>query len=161
MVSIDSFTVQTQAMVKSAAAGGQTAKVVGGEIQGVHVLGTDVLNNVLGNSSINVLDLTGSTLSQVTSKLSGLTGVLSSVLSAVPGLTVPAPTVALLTKTTSTSIAGGFGTAQNTVQALSISIPAITLPASLALCRAPRPCRASPAYPTSGAPSASPPSVTW
>ncbi|MCW2571093.1 MAG: hypothetical protein JWO88_1151 [Frankiales bacterium] len=133
LVSIDSFTVQTQALAKSALAGGQTAKVVGGELQGVHVLGTDVLNNVLGNSSINVLDLTGSTLSQVTSKLGALTGVLSSVLSSVPGLSVPAPTVKLLTKTTSTSIANGFGTAQNTVQALSISIPAITLPAALAL----------------------------
>ncbi|MCU1589280.1 MAG: hypothetical protein JWP11_536, partial [Frankiales bacterium] len=133
LVSIDSFTVETQAVASSAVAGGQTAKVVGGEIQGVHVLGTDVLNNVLGNSSINVLDLVGSTLSQVTSKLDALTGVLSSVLSAVPGLTVPAPKVQLLTKSTSTSIANGFGQAQNSVKALSISIPAITLPAALAL----------------------------
>ncbi|MBK5307635.1 MAG: hypothetical protein JJD92_13170 [Frankiaceae bacterium] len=133
LVSIDSFTVETQAMVTSATAGGQVAKVTGGEIQGVHVLGTDVLQNVLGNTKIDVLALTGSTLSQVTSELSALTGVLSSVLSAVPGLTVPAPTVGLLTKSTSTSIANGFGTAQNSVQALSISIPAITLPAALAL----------------------------
>jgi hypothetical protein len=133
LVSIDSFTVQTQAVATTASAGGQAAKVVGGEIQGVHVLGTDVLKNVLGNSSINVLDLTGSTLSQVTSKVSALTGVLSSVLSAVPGLSIPTPTVQLLTKSTSTGIAGGFGTAQNTVKALSISIPAITLPAALAL----------------------------
>jgi hypothetical protein len=69
----------------------------------------------------------------VTSKVDALTGVLSSVLSAVPGLSVPAPKVALLTKSTSTSISGGFGTAQNTVRALQISIPAITLPAALAL----------------------------
>jgi hypothetical protein len=99
----------------------------------VHVLGTDVLKNVLGNTKIDVLDLTGSTLSQVTSKVSALTGVLSSVLSAVPGLTVPAPKVELLTKTTSTDIVNGFGTAQNSVNALRVSIPAITLPAALAL----------------------------
>jgi hypothetical protein len=133
LVSVDSFTVQTQALAKSASAGGQSSKVVGGEIQGVHVLGTDVLENVLGNSKINVLDLTGSTLSQVTSKLDALTGILSSVLSAVPGLSIPAPKVQLLTKSTSTSIANGFGTAQNTVKALSVTIPAITLPAALAL----------------------------
>jgi len=65
--------------------------------------------------------------------VSALTGVLSSVLSAVPGLSIPAPKVELLSKTTSTGIANGFGTAKNTVKALSITIPAITLPASLAL----------------------------
>jgi predicted nucleic acid-binding Zn-ribbon protein len=133
LVSVDSFTVETQAVVKSASAGGQTAKVVGGEIQGVHVLGTDVLNNVLGSSKVNVLDLVGSTLTQVTSKVDALNGVLSSVLSAVPGLSIPAPQVDLLTKSTSTSIANGFGYAQNSVNALSVTLPAITLPAALAL----------------------------
>ncbi|MDX6198221.1 MAG: hypothetical protein QOJ79_1372 [Actinomycetota bacterium] len=133
LVSVDSFTVETEAVVKSASAGGQTAKVVGGEIQGVHVLGTDVLNNVLGSSKVNVLDLVGSTLSQVTAKVDALNGVLSSVLSAVPGLSIPAPQVDLLTKSTSTSIANGFGNAENSVNALSVSIPAITLPAALAL----------------------------
>lgn len=133
LVSVDRFTVQTKANVTSASSGGQTAKVVGGEIQGVHVLGTDVLSNVLGSTSINLLDLTGSTLSQVTSKIDALTGVLSTVLSAVPGLSVPAPQVGLLTKSTSTGIAGGFGTAADSVKALSVTLPAITLPAALAL----------------------------
>ena len=133
LVSVDSFTVETVAAVNSASAGGQTAKVVGGEIQGVHVLGTDVLNNVLGSTKINLLDLAGSTLSSVTSKIDALNGVLSSVLSAVPGLSIPAPQVDLLTKTTSTSIANGFGYAENSVNALSVSLPAITLPAALAL----------------------------
>jgi hypothetical protein len=133
LVSVDSFTIETQALVKTATAGGQTAKVIGGEVQGVHVLGTDVLANVLGNTKIDVLDLAGSTLSQVTAKIDALNGILSSVLSAVPGLTVPAPKVGLLTKSTSTSIANGFGNAQNSVNALSVSIPAITLPAALAL----------------------------
>ncbi|MDT7546802.1 MAG: hypothetical protein QOE99_2912 [Actinomycetota bacterium] len=133
LVSIDSFTVETKALANSAVAGGQSASVVGGELQGVHVLGTDVLSNVLGNSKVNLLDLTTGALAQVTSKVDALTGVLSSVLSAVPGLSIPAPHVALLTKSTSTSIAGGFGTAQNSVRALQVTIPAITLPAALAL----------------------------
>ena len=133
LVSIDSFTVQTEALAKSAAAGGQTAKVVGGEVQGVHVLGTDVLKNVLGNTSINLLDLVGGTLAQVTSKIDALNGVLSTVLSAVPGLSIPAPQVDLLTKSASTDIVDGFGTAQTSVRALQVTIPAITLPAALAL----------------------------
>jgi hypothetical protein len=133
LVSVDSFTVETQALVTSASAGGQTAKVVGGEVQGVHVLGTDVLANVLGNTRIDVLDLAGSTLSQVTAKIDGLNAILAGVLSAVPGLTVPAPQVDLLTKSASTSIANGFGNAQNSVSALSVSIPAITVPAALQL----------------------------
>jgi uncharacterized phage infection (PIP) family protein YhgE len=133
LVSIDSFTVETQALAKSASAGGQTAKVVGGEIQGVHVLGTDVLNNVLGSSTVDIVELAGSTLSQVTSQISTLTGVLSSVLSAVPGLSIPAPQVGLLTKSTSTSIENGFGVAKDSVNALSVTLPAITLPAALAL----------------------------
>src|SRR5207302_1964884 len=77
LVSVDSITIQTQALVTSASAGGQSAKVVGGEINGLHVLGTDVLNNVLGSSSVNLLDLVGSTLSSVTSTINGLTGTLS------------------------------------------------------------------------------------
>jgi flagellin-like hook-associated protein FlgL len=136
LVSIDRLTVQTQAMVTSAKAGGQSAKVVGGEVQGLRVLGTDVLKNVLGNSTISLFDLTGSTLAAVTGKVNGLTGVLSGVLSNVPTLptlSVPAPKVELLTKTTSTSITGGFGVAQDSVRALQITIPAITLPAEIAL----------------------------
>jgi hypothetical protein len=133
LVSIDSFTVQTRALATSAVAGGQSASVVGGELQGVHVLGTDVLSNVLGNTKIDLLDLVGGTLAQVTGKIAALNGVLSSVLSAVPGLSIPAPQVALLTKSASTDIVDGFGTAQTSVRALQVTIPAITLPAALAL----------------------------
>jgi hypothetical protein len=136
LVSIDSITVQTQALVKSATAGGQVAKVTGGEIVGLKVLGTDVLNNVLGNTKIDLLDLAGSTLTSVTSKINALTGTLSSVLSNVPSLptlSIPAPQIGVLTKSASTDIAGGFGLAQNSVKALTVTIPAITLPAAVAL----------------------------
>jgi hypothetical protein len=136
LVSIDRLTVQTQAAVRSAKPGGQSAKVVGGEVQGLRVLGTDVLKNVLGTSTISLFDLSGATLASVNSKVNGLTGILSSVLSnvpALPTLSVPAPKVELLTKSMSTGITGGFGTAQNTVRALQITIPPITLPAAIAL----------------------------
>ena len=133
LVSVDAFTVQTRARVTSAAAGGQVAEVVGGELQGVRVLGTDVLQNVLGSSRIELLSLTGSTLGLVTQKIAQLSGVLSGVLSAVPGLTIPAPTVELLTKSTTTDVTGGFGVAGNAVEALRVTVPAITLPAGLAL----------------------------
>jgi len=136
LVSVDSISIQTQALVTSASTGGQSAKVVGGEITGLKVLGTDVLNNVLGSSSVNLLDLVGSTLTSVTSTINGLTGTLSSVLSNVPSLpslSIPAPQIGLLTKSTATDIVGGFGTASDSVNALSVTIPPITLPASVAL----------------------------
>lgn len=136
LVSIDSISIQTQALVTSAEEGGQTATIVGGEVVGLHVLGTDVLNNVLGSSSVNVLDLVGSTLTSVNTAISGLTGTLSSVLSNVPSLpslSIPAPQIGLFTTSTSTDIADGFGLASNSIKALTITIPAITLPAAVAL----------------------------
>ena len=133
LLSIDSLTVQTRARVTSAVAGGQVAEVVGGELQGLRVLGTDVLANVLGDTSIELLSLTGSTLGLVTQKVDALTGILAGVLSAVPGLSIPAPQVELLSKSTTTDISDGYGVAGNAVQALRVTLPAITLPAGLAL----------------------------
>ncbi len=136
LVSIDSISVQTLARSTSASKGGQEASIVGGELTGLHVLGTDVLSNVLGTTKVDVLSLTGSTLSKVTSAINGLTGTLSSVLSTVPGfpaLSVPAPQITLLGKSTSTDVVNGFGVARNSVKALSITLPAITLPLGLAL----------------------------
>ena len=136
LVSLDSVTVRTRAAATSASAGGQAAEIVGGEVRGLHVLGTDVLANVLGTSSVDLLDLASGTLASVTSALNGVTATLSSVLSnvpALPTLSVPAPQVGLLTKTTSTSVSGGFGRASTSLRLLQITIPAITLPATVAL----------------------------
>ena len=136
LVSIDALTVITESKVTSANDGGQSATVVGGEITGLHVLGTDVLNNVLGATRLDLLDLTGSTLDGVNGLLTELTGTLSSVLSTVPGfplLKIPAPTIELLTKQSGTGIADGFGTASTGVRALSVTLPSITLPQALAL----------------------------
>ena len=126
----------TQSKVTSAVAGGQTAKIVGGELVGLNVLGTDVLADVLGSSKVDLLDLTGSTLAQVNGAIDGLTGTLSEVLSTVPGfptLSLPAPAVELLSTQSLTGISGGFGTASTAVKALSITLPAIALPSALAL----------------------------
>ena len=136
LVSIDSISVLTSARSTSASKGGQEASIVGGELTGLHVLGTDVLSNVLGTTKVDLLSLTGSTLNQVTSAINGLTATLSSVLSTVPGfpaLSVPAPQITLLGKSTATDVVDGFGIARNTVKALSITIPSITLPLGLAL----------------------------
>jgi hypothetical protein len=136
LVSLDSVTVRTRAVVTSASAGGQASEVVGGEVSGLRVLGTDVLSDVLGTSRVELTDLAGAPLAAVTRAINGLTGTLSSVLSNVPTLptlSVPAPTVGLLTKSTSTSVSGGFGQASDLVRVLQLTLPAITLPAAVAL----------------------------
>jgi hypothetical protein len=134
LVSIDSFTIRTEASATTAATGGQTAKVVGGEIQGVHVLGNDVLQQTTGRDRIDVglsaraqlvaLNATIDTLAKTFSDtLSNVTGL--------PTLSVPAPNIDLLSVSTATNIVGGFGTARTTLQALQITMPAITIPAAL------------------------------
>lgn len=136
LVSFDSLTVLTEATATSNTEGGQTARIVGGELVGLEVLGTDVLSNVLGTSSVDLLDLVGGTLDQVNSLIAGLTGTLSSVLSTVPAfptLSIPAPEVGLLTKSSSTSITDGFGVASTSVKGLSITLPSVSIPTALAL----------------------------
>lgn len=140
LVSIDSLVVTTKAAVTSAAKGGQTAQVIGGKISGLKVLGTDVLAAALGTSSVNALDLAGSTLSKVQTQIASVTSTLSNVLSSVPSLptlAIPAPQIDLLTKSTAVAVSGGFGTASATVQALKITLPSITIPAAVALPGAP------------------------
>jgi predicted nucleic acid-binding Zn-ribbon protein len=136
LVSFDSLAVVTEAAVTSNKEGGQSAKVVGGEIAGLEVLGTDVLDDVLGTSSVDLLDLAGSQLAAVNGLIAELTGTLSSVLSTVPqfpALKVPAPEVGLLTKSSSTSITDGFGVASTSVKGVSITLPSVSIPTALAL----------------------------
>lgn len=136
LVSLDTLNITSRAVAVTSKPGGQHAEVVGGTVSGLKVLGTDVLDSALGTSSVNLLDLVGTTAGTVNSTISNLTGTLSSVLSNVPSLpklSIPAPQVALLTKSAKTGISGGFGTADTAVQGLRITIPAITLPTSVAL----------------------------
>jgi hypothetical protein len=136
LVSLGSLEVSTQAVARSASKGGQSAKIVGGTLTGLKVLGTDVLATALGSSTVNLSALVGSALTTVNGTISTLTGTLSSVLSKVPGfptLAIPAPKVGLLTKSAVTSISGGFGRASTTVTGLSIELPSVAIPTSLAL----------------------------
>lgn len=136
LVSLGGLTVSTKAAVASALAGGQTAQIVGGEVTGLKVLGTDVLQTALGTSTANVLDVVGSASATVNGAISTVTGTLSSVLSNVPGfpaLSIPAPQVSLLKKATSTSIDGGFGKALASVTGLTITLPSVTIPTALAV----------------------------
>jgi len=136
LVSFDSLSVVTEAVATSNQAGGQSAKVVGGELAGLQVLGTDVLDDVLGTSSVDLLDLAGSQLTAVNGLIADLTGTLSEVLSTVPAfptLKIPAPEVGVLTKSATTGISDGFGTAQTSVKGLSITLPSVSIPTALAL----------------------------
>jgi len=134
LVSLSKLAVTTVASVTSAKAGGQTARVVGGEVSGLQVLGTDVLETVLGSTTVDLSDLTGSALTQVNDAIATLNGTLSEVLSNVPSLpalSVPTPVVELLTKSTSTSVEDGFGNASAIVKGLSIRIPGLTVPSAV------------------------------
>lgn len=136
LVSLAKLEVSTKALVTSAKSGGQSAQIVGGSITGLKVLGTDVLKTALGTSTVDLSALVGSAVTKVTTAISGLTGTLSSVLSGVPSLPVldvPAPKIGLLTRSTSTSISGGFGRASTLVTGLSITLPSISVPTSVAV----------------------------
>jgi hypothetical protein len=136
LLSLTRLQLSTRSTVVSAAAGGQTAEIVGGTISGLKVLGTDVLKTALGSSTVDLTGLVGSAVTKLTSTIGGLTGTFSSVLSGIsslPLLSIPVPQIGVLTRSTTTSIAGGFGHASTTVTGLSIRLPAITLPTSVAL----------------------------
>ena len=136
LLSFDSLSVVTEATATSNTEGGQTARIVGGEISGLEVLGTDVLGNVLGTTKIDLLDITASQLAAINALIGTVTGALSSVLSTVPQfptLSIPAPEVGLLSKSTSTSVVDGFGVATTSVKGLSVTLPSVSIPTALAL----------------------------
>jgi hypothetical protein len=136
LLSLESLTVGTKSMSTSNTLSGQTAQITGGEVKGLKVLGTDVLDTVLGSSAVDLTDLVGAQAAEVTSLIDDITGTLSGVLSSVPGfpaLSIPAPVVGLLTKSSKTSVENGFGKALTSVSGLSISLPPVTIPSLLAL----------------------------
>ena len=136
LLSLDALSVVSRATATDATPTGQSAEVTGGEVEGLHLLGTDVLSDVLGTSSVDLLALTGTQLGTVNALMDQLTGTLSDILSTVPGfpaLSIPAPVVELLTQATTTGASEGFGTAGTNLRALSITLPAVTIPSALAL----------------------------
>ena len=136
LLSFDSLSVVTEATATSNQDGGQSARIVGGELSGLKVLGTDILGDVLNTGTVDVLEITTSQLEAINGLIGDLTGALSSVLSSVPQfptLSVPAPEVGLLTKSTSTDVVDGFGVASTSVKGLSITLPSVSIPTALAL----------------------------
>ncbi len=132
VLSLRRVAVSTESVVTGAGSGQQRAVVEGGTVEGLEVLGTDVLQG----RTLDLAATTGPTLATVGQAVAGLTGALSSVLSSVPGLPalkVPAPTVQLLTKAATTAVDGDYGTAGTTITGLTVTVPAITLPVEVAL----------------------------
>jgi hypothetical protein len=131
LVSIGAIEVGTTAAVGST----KTAKVTG-YVSGLKVMGLDVLGTLTGNTKLDVAKLVGTTASQVNSLVNALTTTLSEILSSATGATgliVPAPLVQVLTKSTHTGTDGAFGTADVTLNALSVSMGTVEVPRVYAL----------------------------
>jgi hypothetical protein len=141
LLELDLLSVTTRASATSASAGGQDARVTGGELQGLRVLGTDVLalpqvrtalGLAPGSTGVDVAGLAGERLAAVQTAVDGLLATLTDLLDgAVPGLVVPALEVGLLERTTSTAVADGFGTASAAVGGLRVAVPSLSIPTSL------------------------------
>jgi hypothetical protein len=131
LLSVGAAEVGTTAAVGST----KTAKVTG-YVSGVKVLGLDVLGEVTGNSKLDVAKLVGTTANEVNATIGALTSTLSSILSSATGATglvIPAPSIQLLTKSTSTGKDGAFGTADVAVNVLQMSMGEATIPRAYAL----------------------------
>lgn len=128
LLTIDAAQIGTNAL-----AGASKAATVTGYVSGVKVLGTDVLQTVTGNTKVDLVALTSTVASQVNSALATATGALSSVLATAPGLVVPAPSVKVLTKQTSTGTDGAFAIANVLVTALQVDLGSVTVPDAFAL----------------------------
>jgi hypothetical protein len=131
LVSIGTAQIGTRAAVDTS-----KAAMVTGSISGVKVMGEDVLATITGNSTLDAAKLVGDVASQVNAELASISQALSNVLSAATGATglvVPAPSIKLLTKTTSTGVDGAFGLANVTLTALDVSLGSVTVPDAFAL----------------------------
>jgi len=135
LVSIDAAEIGTKAL-----AGSTKSANVTGYVSGVKVLGQDVLATVTGNTKLDAVALTSAVTSQVNAALATVTGTLSSVLSTATGATglvVPAPSVKLMQKQTSTGAEGAFATANVLLTALQVDLGSATIPDAFALVGAP------------------------
>ena len=131
LLTIDAAEIGTNAL-----AGATKTAAVTGYVSGVKVLGTDVLQTVTGNTKLDVAALSSTVASQVNAALATATGALSSVLSSATGATglvVPAPSVKVMTKQTSTGMDGAFGIANVLVTALQVDLGSVTVPDAFAL----------------------------
>ncbi|HVF18988.1 MAG TPA: hypothetical protein VNA14_01945 [Mycobacteriales bacterium] len=132
LASIDAVTVATRAKVGPKAAD-QVATVTG-TISGVEVLGADVLSLAGLGSTVDLVSTANAVVSQINAQAGSILGAVFGTLNgAVPGLTVPAPSVEFLTQRTETGMDGAFGTAYAAVNALTVRLGAITIPTLVAL----------------------------
>ncbi|MFL6241107.1 MAG: hypothetical protein ACJ735_16620 [Actinomycetes bacterium] len=112
----------------AATAGGNHVAQVTGSVKGLKVLGTELV------TSTDILNITDKALATVQSKIDALTGVVGSVLTGaglsgiVGTLTVPAPKITLLQKTTSLSPNAGYQAALARITGAAVSWGAITVP---------------------------------
>jgi hypothetical protein len=135
LVALDRLEVHTLASVTGAGPHGQRAEVVGGRVEGLRVLGTDVLEGPLGRGPVSVTALSGAG-GAVDDAIGALTGALSQVLSDVPGLPalqVPAPRIELLSTASATDVIDGVGRAGTAVRALTVTWPGLAVPAAVAV----------------------------
>lgn len=134
LVSIDAAQIGTDAV-----AGSKKAANVTGYVSGVKVLGNDILATATGNTKVDLAKLSGEVAGKVNAALADVTSTLSSVLSSVTGATglvVPAPSVKVMQKQTSTGTDGAFGTANAVVTALQVDLGSATIPDAFALANA-------------------------
>lgn len=121
----------------AASAGHKPASEVVGTVSGIKVLGTDVLKSVTGLTSIDLTKLTTTTLNEVQGAANSLTSSLQKVLSTVPGvsgLKLPLPQIKVLDILKSAkTFSNGSQQATASVNALTMSLPAFTVPSALAL----------------------------
>jgi hypothetical protein len=109
--------------VKTLASSGATDSAdVTGSLEGLNVLGTDVLDTLLGNSGVDLTTLLGgSGLGQVQGLVNGLLGTVTDVLGDV-GVVLPLPVVEVLSEVEETvTEANGTKTSRAGVEALSLT----------------------------------------
>ena len=131
LVSLDAANVGIVASVGTT----KLAKVTG-TVSGLKVLGTDVLKDVLGSSTVDVVEMVTAITNQINGAISTVTGALSGVLAGVTdatGIQVPAPSVKVLQKVELTGQEGAFGTAYAGVTALAVSLGEVRIPRIYAL----------------------------
>jgi len=132
LASIASVTVRSLAKTGKTAA--DSVADVQGTISGVNVLGADVLALAGLGSSLDVVGTATAAVSQLNAKVATVLGdVFGALDGAVPGLSVPTPTVAFLSKQTATGRDGAFNTATATVSALTVSLGSLSVPTLVAL----------------------------
>jgi hypothetical protein len=126
------LTLKSVSVHTLAEAGGRHSAKISGQLDGLSVLGTNILQTVLHTSTpVDVANLLTAGIAQVQSKINTLTDAVGAFLSTITGVTVKAPSIQVLKKSTSLSPEGAFQAARADVTALSFFWPGMSLPTSI------------------------------